>query len=123
MKHLSSLAAAFILLPGSPAQAACTAADHLVERYGISFSGFDKPLPKAGQPRVHGARAEDLLVIRLPNRKGEVPDGFRHSALIDKEKGQAWIRRKGGFVPVDEWYGPVKLARLDLTGCAVEAYR
>jgi hypothetical protein len=68
-------------------------------------------------------RTEDLVVIRLPNKKGEVPDGFAHSAVINQENKHAWIRRKGGFVPVDEWYGPVKLETENLGGCVVEPYR
>ena len=48
---------------------------------------------------------------------------FAVSAVINKEKQHAWIRRKGGFVYVDEWYGPVKLSSLDLGGCKVEPWR
>jgi hypothetical protein len=121
VKRIATVAAALAL--ASPARAACGAADRLVDTYGISFSGFEKQLPKAPRPLEHGARTEDLVVIRLPNKKGEVPDGFSHSAVIDKESKHAWIRRKGGFAPVDEWYGPVKLETLNLEGCVVEAYR
>ena len=121
MKRIFGFVAALAL--ALPAQAACSAADRLVQTYGISFSGFGKPIPKAARPLEHGLRTADLVVIRLPNSKGEVPDGFAHSAVIDKENRQAWIRRKGGFVPVDEWYGPVKLEQIDLGGCVVEPYR
>jgi hypothetical protein len=121
MKRIVVLAAALVL--ASPAIAACSAADRLVNTYGISFSGFKKHLPEAPRPVEHGARTADLVVIRLPNQKGDVPDGFMHSALIDKESRQAWIRRKGGFVPVDKWYGPVKLETVNLEGCVVEAWR
>ena len=106
-----------------PATAACTAADRLVDEYGISFSGFKKTIPKVARPIERGARATDLVVIRLPNKKGEVPDGFTHSAVINKENMHAWIRRRGGFVYVDEWYGPVKLEKLDLKGCVAEPWR
>jgi hypothetical protein len=106
-----------------PAMAACPAADKLVDEYGIGFGGFEKAIPKVVQPVVGGTRADALVVIRLPNRKGNVPDGFRHAALVDKEKQQAWIRRRGGFVPVDEWYGPVRVDGRQLAGCAVEAWR
>jgi hypothetical protein len=123
MNRLSSLAAALVFAFTMPAQAACPVAEHLIDAYGISFSGFGKPLPKAEHPLLSGARTADLVVVRLPNRKGNVPDGFLHSALVDKGSGTVWIRRKGGFVPVDEWYGPVKLKTPDLAGCAVEAYR
>jgi hypothetical protein len=124
MQGIVALAAALVLaLPALPARAACSVAEHLVATYGISFSGFAKQLPQAARPLEHGVRTADLVVIRLPNRKGGVPDGFLHSAVIDKGGKQAWIRRTGGFVPVDQWYGPVKLENLDLEGCVVEAYR
>ena len=106
-----------------PAAAACTAAYRLVDDVGIGFSGFKKQLPKVARPIERGTRVDDLVVIRLPNKQGEVPDGFSHSAVINKQKQQAWIRRKGGFVYVDEWYGPVKLKQLDLGGCKVEPWR
>jgi len=105
------------------ANAACPVADQLIDTYGISFSGFTKALPETARPLEHGARAADLVVIRLPNRKGAVPDGFLHSALINKEAKRAWIRRKGGFAPEEKWYGPVKLDTVNLQGCAVEAYK
>jgi hypothetical protein len=121
MKRLLGFLAALAL--ALPVQAACSAADRLVQAYGISFSGFTQQLPKASRPLEHGVRTDDLVVIRLPNKKGDVPDGFIHSAVIDKQNKHAWIRRKGGFVPVDEWYGPVKLETTDLGGCVVESYR
>jgi hypothetical protein len=121
MKRIPGFVAALAL--ASPVQAACTAADRLVQAYGMSFSGFTQQRPKASRPLEHGVRTDDLVVIRLPNKKGNVPDGFIHSALIDKQNKQAWIRRKGGFLPVDEWYGPVKLETVNLGGCVVEPYR
>lgn len=121
MKRILSLAA--LLLLCCRTEAACPAAERLVDTYGISFSGFDKPLPKASRPLERGARTADLVVIRLPNKKGEVPDGYLHSAVLNKENGHAWIRRRGGFVPVDEWYGPVKMETTNLEGCVVETYR
>ena len=123
MTRLPSLAAALLLAVAVPARAACPVAEQLIGAYGISFSGFDTPLPRAERPLPHGARAADLVVVRLPNKKGQVPDGFVHTALVDKGSGKIWIRRRGGFVPVDEWYGPVTLKAPDLAGCAVEAYR
>lgn len=121
MRYMLGFLAALAL--ASPATAACTAADRLVDEVGIGFSGFKKQLPKVARPIERGTRVEDLVVIRLQNKGGEVPDGFSHSAVINKQKQQAWIRRKGGFVYVDEWYGPVKLASLDLGGCKVEPWR
>jgi hypothetical protein len=121
MKRILILAACSSL--ALPAAAACTTGERLVDAYGISFSGFKKELPKAERPLEHGVRVADLAVIRLPSPKGDVPDGFIHSAVIDKSGKRAWIRRKGGFVPVDEWYGPVKLETTNLEGCVVEAWR
>lgn len=117
------MAFAIIVMNMLPVRAACPAADALVREYGISFSGFKKQIPRVLQPISHGARTDNLVVIRLPNKKGDVPDGFLHSALIDKENTRVWIQRKGGFIPVNEWYGPVKIKQLDLSGCAVESYR
>lgn len=121
MKRIVVLAMALVL--AFPARATCSVADRLVDTYGISFSGFKKALPELPRPLAHGARTADLVVIRLPNRRGDVPDGFMHSALINKESRQAWIQRKGGFVPVEKWYGPVKLDTVNLEGCVVEAWR
>ena len=117
---LALLTAATLALP---ARAACPAADRLVDAYGISFGGFEKAIPKVAQPIAGRTRADALVVIRLPNKRGNVPDGFRHSAVVDKEKQQAWIRRRGGFAPVDEWYGPVKVDARHLAGCKLEAWR
>ena len=106
-----------------PAGAACPAADRLVAEYGITFSGFRKDIPKVTRPFERGTRVDELVVIRLPNPKGSVPDGFLHSAVVNKLKQQAWIRRRGGFVPVDEWYGPIKVDARQLAGCVVESWR
>ena len=103
--------------------AACPAAERLIDEYGISFSGFKKALPKVERPLERGARVEDLVAIRLPNKQGNVLDGFSHSAMVNKEKQHAWIRRKGGFIPVEEWYGPVKLAAGEIAGCRVDPWR
>jgi hypothetical protein len=121
MKRMLSLTA--MLAFAQVAHAACPVADHLIDTYGISFSGFKKALPEVARPLEHAARAVDLVVVRLPNRKGPVPDGFLHSALINKEAKRAWIRRKGGFAPEEKWYGPVKLDRVNLQGCVVDAYK
>lgn len=121
MRQLAVLFSALTLV--LPAAAACPAAERLVDAYGISFSGFEKALPKVERPHERGARAEDLVTIRLRNKQGEVPDGFSHSAMVNKQKQHAWIRRKGGFIPIDEWYGPVKLAPSELAGCKLEPWR
>jgi len=121
MKQMWSLLA--MLACALPAGAACPVADQLIDTYGISFSGFEKALPETTRPLEHGARVADLVVVRLPNRKGAVPDGFLHSALINKEAKRAWIRRKGGFAPEEKWFGPVKLDSVNLQGCVVEAYK
>jgi len=121
MRQLFGFVAALTL--ALPAAAACPVADRLVDDVGIGFSGFKKPLPKVARPLERGTRVDDLVLIRLFNKGWEVPDGYSHSAVINKEKQHAWIHRKGGFVHVDEWYGPVKLKQLDLAGCKVEPWR
>lgn len=60
-----------------PAAAACTAADRLVEEYGIGFSGFKKALPKVARPVERGTRVEDLVVIRLRNKGAKSPTASR----------------------------------------------
>lgn len=91
--------------------ASCPVADALIEECGISFSGFERPVPKAGSEPKRDARTEELMYVALPNPKGHVFDGFTHTALVDKVRRQAWIHRTGGFVGVNEWYGPVELKK------------
>ncbi|KQQ96998.1 hypothetical protein [Massilia sp. Leaf139] len=121
MRRILGLIAASIF--ALPASAACPAADRLVSEYGISFSGFKKQIPKVARPIERGTRIDDLRVLRLPNPKGHVPDGFTHAAVINKATMQAWIRRRGGFVYVEEWYGPMELRQRDMTACTLEPYR
>lgn len=91
--------------------ASCPVANALIEEYGISFSGFDKPIPKADSEPKRDKRPEEWLYVELANPGGYVFDGFTHAALIDKVRKQAWIYRTGGFVGVNEWYGPVELKK------------
>lgn len=105
-----------------PAKANCLVADSLIKKHGISFSGFKTNLPKVLTPQLKGARIDELVVIALPNKKGAVPDGFSHSALINVSSKNAWIHRVGGFVAVNEWYGPVELEEVNLNGCKTEKY-
>jgi len=105
------------------AQANCPVADHLINEYGISFSGFKSELHKTRAPQLGRASSENAVLIKLPNKRGLVPDGFLHSALIIPSEKKAWIRRRGGFIPVEEWYGPLTLKIIDFKGCEVEKYK
>ncbi|AMO92877.1 hypothetical protein CFter6_0146 [Collimonas fungivorans] len=104
-----------------PAWANCAVADALIDRYGISFSGFTQALPRVSAP----AEAQDtsLLAIVLPNQNGRVADGYNHEAWINKEQKRAWILRTGGFAGVYEWYGPAVLPNADFSGCVTEPRR
>jgi hypothetical protein len=93
---------------------ACPVADKLAERYGISFSGFDTPIPSARAP----AGANGGGFVRMPIRESMlVSDGFRHTAVLHPATKQAWILRTGGFAGVYEWYGPVDVGDMPLDGC------
>lgn len=104
----------------------CAAADKLIDKFGISFSGFERAIAPVATPDqtpdTAGTKAADLIVIALPNREVLVNDGYLHHALIDRAVKRAWIHRTGGFIGVDEWYGPVHLPHADLSGCVVEPY-
>ena len=67
-----------------------------------------------------GTRADSLTTLSLPNGRSVVPDGFFHSALINKSDKRAWMLRVGGFPSVYEWYGPVEMENIDLKGCTVD---
>jgi len=109
MKHLAT---SLILLVLSANAWACPAGGTLVKQYGISFSGFQKPIPKAQSPQV----LDDLIAVVLPESV-QVSDGFQHTAYIDPTSKKAWILRTGGFLGVYEWYGPVDASAERLTGC------
>jgi hypothetical protein len=115
MKHHGIFIAATLLCSQVMA---CPAADSLIERYGISFSGFTTPIPLTTPPT---ARTDALSRVVLPNKKGYVMDGYRHAAVIDVSKKQAWIHRTGGFLGVYEWYGPVDIENVSLVDCKVES--
>jgi len=101
----------------------CQVAENLIDKYGISFSGFKKEIPKLQEPLLHGMRSTDLILIPLKNKRGMVPDGFSHSALINIAEKKVWIKRTGGFATSLEWYGPINLNNIDLKGCKQEAYK
>lgn len=101
----------------------CQIADKLVNEYGISFSGFKKEIPKIREPILRGMRSSDLILIPFINKRGLVPDGFFHSALINIAEKKVWIRRTGGFATSLEWYGPIELTDINLQGCKKELYK
>lgn len=111
-------AAATIATPS--AWAGCAVADALIGQYGISFSGFTQSLPRVALPAEQQSRPQALLTLDLPNRNGQVRDGFSHTALINKEQKRVWILRTGGFAGVYQWYGPVALPDADFAGCRTE---
>ena len=111
-----------LLMCISPIGASCTVAKELISEYGISFSGFKINIPRVEIPQERGADAGDLVIIRLPNRTGDIPDGFSHAALINKNSKRVWIRRIGGFAHTNEWFGPIILTRVDLKGCIIEQF-
>lgn len=113
MKRLT-LALAALAIP-APALA-CPELDALARRYGISFSGFDTPIPAVKGPAVPEGK-----LLRLPLGYPEiVSDGFRHTVLFDTATRKAWILRTGGFAGVHEWYGPVEVGGAKLEHCRPE---
>ena len=114
MKNVAVVAAVFLL---STQARACPLSESLVERYGISFSGFKTTIPAAkapdttsGDPFVRVAIADD----------GNVSDGYRHTAVMDTKTKKVWILRTGGFLGVYEWYGPVDAIDASLENCRLE---
>lgn len=102
------------------ARAECPVADQLISKYGISFSGFKTYPPKSNPPHLRSG--DNAVLIMLPNKKGYVPDGFFHSAVISTVGNRVWLHRIGGFPSVNEWYGPIEVGKLNLTGCRFEKY-
>lgn len=101
----------------STSASACPMTDALVERYGISFSGFQVAIPGTHAPDV--APGESLVRIAIPDAS-HVIDGFHHAVVVDTVRKKAWILRTGGFVGVYDWYGPVDVTTTSLDHCQVE---
>ena len=96
---------------------ACPLTQSLVERYGISFSGFTKAIPAGPAPDTsHGG---PYTRVAIPD-DSKVADGFRHTVVVDTRTKKAWILRTGGFVGVYEWYGPVDAGAASIEGCQLE---
>lgn len=96
--------------------AACPLTDWLTQRYGVSFSGFEHPIPEAAAPvldRVASVR------VAFPDNAA-VADGFRHAVVLDVSTGKAWILRTGGFIGVRQWYGPVEVPAMSMDTCRTE---
>jgi hypothetical protein len=111
MKRALLFAAACLL---SLRATACAVPDQLAARYGITFSGFAKPLPLSADPNTHAGGPYLRLHVR---DKANVHDGFEHTVLVDMTAKKAWILRTGGFISVYQWYGPVDVADVPLDGC------
>ena len=114
MKYLACAVAATCL---SATASACPMTDALVERYGISFSGFAVEIPGTHAPDA--APGESLVRIAIPDAS-HVSDGFHHTVVLDTVKKKAWILRTGGFVGVYDWYGPVDVPTTSLDHCRLE---
>ena len=96
---------------------ACPLTQSLVERYGISFSGFTKAIPAGPAPDTsHGG---PYARVAIPD-DSKVADGFRHTVVVDTRTKKAWILRTGGFVGVYEWYGPVDAGAVSIEGCQLK---
>ena len=102
--------------------AQCPLAQRIVSIWGVSFSGISKPVPQLSAKQRAQLAGQHLLLMRLPNPGGAVADGFEHDALLDLKANRAWLARHGGFVGVDEWYGPIALPDQSVIGCDVERY-
>lgn len=113
---------AALLLAGlfSAGASACPLTDTLAERYGISFSGSDKPLPATTPPPDRDGASWVRMVI---HHNPLVSDGFRHAVVLDKTTMKAWIVRYGGFTGGEEWFGPVDAAGIPLEDCRIEPPR
>ena len=105
MTYVTAVAAVAALVLSANA-AACPASAALAERYGISFSGFDKPIPATSEPNTAGGGPYLRVAIASPVI---VSDGFKHTVVMDTATKKAWILRTGGFAGVYEWYGPVEM--------------
>ena len=109
---MKQFAASLALLFLSASAWACPAGAALAQQYGVSFSGFEKPVPKTQAPQS----LDDFIAVVLPDGI-HVSDGFQHTAYIDPASKKAWILRTGGFLSVYEWYGPVDASAESLAGC------
>jgi hypothetical protein len=96
---------------------ACPVSESLVEQFGISFFGFERPIPVASAPKVLDDGS--FVRVRLPD-DGTVMDGFYHTAVVDTKGKKAWILRTGGILSVYQWYGPVDVDNVSTVGCALE---
>ena len=93
---------------------ACEVASTLIREYGITFAGFEKPLPRASGPDL-----EDKSVVQIWSQASPrtVKDGFTHSIFFNENLKKAWVYRSGGFGGVHEWYGPVDVSLTDMDEC------
>lgn len=111
MKHLA-VAAALILC--SFQAAACPLSEALSSRYGISFSGFETPIPAATAPDMTDSGSFIRVAVR---DNSKVADGFRHTIVMNTKTKKAWVLRTGGFASVYDWFGPVDARHVPLQNC------
>lgn len=114
MKRL--LALLLLALSTAPARS-CGVAAYLVQTWGISFGGFERPIMPAPQNLPSSWNQADVFTIFLNSNPDLIKDGFEHRAAVNLRLKQALILRTGGFGGVQEWYGPVELTAVSLAGC------
>lgn len=95
----------------------CPLTQSLAEHYGISFSGFTVSLPETSAPDLGNGNAF-VRVMMLDQRN--VPDGFRHTVLMNTTTKKVWILRTSGFIGVYQWFGPVDAVDPSLEHCRLE---
>lgn len=110
---MKRLAALLSLLALSASAWACPAGAVLAKQYNISAFGIPNTIPVTKAPT---ANLDEFVEVAFPDR-GEVRDGFYHTAFINPATRQAWIHETGGFLGVNAWYGPFDIKGLSLTGC------
>ncbi len=108
------------LVTCNTAFAQCPLADAVATRYGVSFSGFTQPLAIVAPAQRRALVSAGIQAIALDDAATHVADGFTHLLLIDSTRQTGYLARRGGFVGVDEWYGPITLPQAALTGCRFE---
>ena len=104
----------------NPAFAQCPMADAVTARYGVSFSGFTQPIAIVSPAQRRALEGAGMQAIALGDTAAHVADGFIHLLLIDTARRTGYLARRGGFVGVDAWYGPITLPQVALTGCKFE---
>ena len=113
-KLMKSPAVAAALILCSVQAVACPLSEALSTRYGISFAGFDTPIPAATAPDMTDAGSFIRIAVR---DNSKVSDGFRHTIVMNTRTKKAWVLRTGGFASVYDWFGPVDAHHVSIRNC------